>query len=421
MVDSIGKAAGAMESSETTVSPSWQADQNFRLLVLDILWFGLALPSVSRFLGLYTIKIDDSPTILGLQSSLPAIIALVTSGLALWWRRKFSTINRALLWPGLGYRLMYLLPAFTPFFPKAWQPIWLIASVSIPAIPQGISSVLFLVLLREAISTPRRLTTLTSRRSMTFNVSVGIATLLFGLWLEQVAFPHNYQIMFVAAFLLSLGSLICVQRTQVLAAEKPPSAAQPAVKPWRAPAFRRVAVVTMLTHIAASLLWPIVTLRLVEDLGADEGFMSLFSVAELAAAALAAAATDRLVRRMGSLNAITLGMMGTALAALCFALLPDKWLTLPAAALSGAAWTMASISIFGYFSENTPPDALTPYSTRWNQVVMISLFIGPMLGTQLASSISLSFVAVLLIGAALRALAGGWILFDSRVQARRAA
>jgi hypothetical protein len=410
-----------MESLDNTVSQSRQTDANFRLLVLDILWFGLALPSVSRFLGLYTIKINDSPTILGLQSSLPAIIALVTSGLALWWRGKFANINRALLWPGLGYRLMYLLPAFTPFFPKEWQPVWLVASVSIPAIPQGISSVLFLVLMREAIGTPRRLTTLTSRRSMTFNVSVGIATLFFGLWLEQVSFPHNYQIMFVTAFLLSLGSLACVQRTRPLVAEILPSAARPAVRPWRSLAFRRVAVVTMLTNITASMLWPIVTLRLVEDLGADEGFMSIFSVAELTAAALAAALTDRAVRRFGSLNIITLGMIGTALSALMFALLPDKWLTLPAAALNGACWTMTAISVFGYFSENTPPDALTPYSTRWNQVVMVSMFIGPMLGSQLASTISLSFAVVLLIGATLRALAGGWIAFDSRVQARRAA
>ncbi len=410
-----------MESTDSSFSFSERVDANFRLLVLDILWFGLALPSISRFLGLYTIKINDSPTILGLQSSLPAIIALVTSGLALWWRGHFSTINRALLWPGLGYRLTYLLPAFTPLFPKDWQPVWLVASVSIPAIPQGISSVLFLVLMREAIGTPRRLTTLTSRRSMTFNISVGIGTLLFGLWLELVAFPRNYQVMFVGAFLLSLLSLVCVQRTRPLTAEVPPSTAQPAVRPWKVLAFRRVAMVTMLTHISASMLWPIVTLRLVEDLGADEGFMSLFSVAELTAATLAAALSNRAVQRFGSLKVITLGMLGSAVSSVLIALLPDKWLTLPAAALNGACWTMTAIAIFGYFSENTPQDALTPYSTRWNQVVMVSLFIGPMLGSQLASTVSLSFVVVLLIGAVLRALAGGWIAFDSRVQSRRAA
>jgi len=391
-----------MKTDDLAHSQSSLADANFRWLVMDIIWFGLAVPATARFLSVYAIRLDASPMLLGWLTALPSLIALATSSLAGWWSsRHRQDIIRAQFWPGLSYRLVFLLPAFTPFIPAQWQTAWLVLAVALPAIPQGIASVLFLVILRRAVETPQ-LTALMSRRSMVFNIAVAGMTLLFGVWLEAMPFPLNYQIMFVAAFAFSLGSLLSVQRVRLAAPEPTAPPEDASASPWRSPLFRRMAIVTVFVHIAFFFIAAIIPLRLVNGLGADERFMSLYALAELSAAAAAAAFANRIVQRLGNHQlVISLALAITGAAALLLALAPSLPWTLLAGAISGAAWTTAAISLFGYFSENTPAESLTRFSTVYNQVVLLSVFVGPMLGSQLASS-ALDVDAVMVIGAVLR-------------------
>ncbi len=402
-----------MEAQDDTTTSPAEADlsrANFRYLVLDIAWFGLAMPATARFLSVYAIRLDASPALLGWLAALPALIALVTSSWAAWWRGRHATITQSMWWPGLLFRMTFLLPAFTPLFPAHMQPWWLVVAVALPAVANGISSVLFLVLMRQAV-VPSRLTLLLSRRSLVFNAAVGVSTLAFGLWLELVPFPGNYQVMFIAAFALSLGSFVCVQRLQPLAPADIPPADRVPVRPWQSPIFRRTAFVTVLVHVAFFSILPIIPLRLVDELGADEGFMSVFSVVELAAAALIATITYRIVRRIGALITVAIGMAVTAVAAAILVVAPSLPITLIGAALSGAAWTMAAISLFGYFSENAPAENLTRFMTVFNQVVLLAIFVGPLLGSQLANT-SLPLTTVLALGAGLRLVAGGLVALD---------
>jgi len=104
-------------------------------------------------------------------------------------------------------------------------------------------------------------------------------------------------------------------------------------------------------------------------------------------------------------------MIGTSIAAVILAATSDLNVTLVANVVSGATWTTAAIGIFGYFTENTPPEKVTSYSTVYNQIVSLAIFAGPILGSQLAN-MSISLTAVLWIGAVLRALAAVLILFN---------
>jgi MFS family permease len=245
---------------------------------------------------------------------------------------------------------------------------------------------------------------------MFFNIAVGISTLIFGIWLEKVAFPLNYQLMFLGAFLLSMMSLWHVNSVRVLHPEPAATPDRPAIKPWRSAGFMRSAFIIILTYGSLFMIVPIIRLHLVDEMGADEAFMSYFSIAELSSAALVAMQINRIVRRVGNLRVISLGMVGTALAALIIALAPSLYITLFGAALGGATWTACAICIFGFFSENTPAESVTRYSMLFNQVVGLSMFVGPMLGSWLADT-SLSLVAVLLIGAGLRLAAGALTLY----------
>ncbi len=385
---------------------------NFNHLVGDMVWYGLALAALSRFLSVFAIRVGASPMDLGLISSLPPLVLLFSSMLGGWWMRRYSDTTRSLLWPGLIMRLPFLLPAFTPLLPLNLQPAWLIVSVTFPAVTQGVAGVIFTVLVRQGIS-DKHMTALLSARSVTMNVAIAAAAVAFGIWLEAVPFPLNYQAMFVVAFLLTLVSAWHCQQLKPL--ERPAQAPLPvtatqsvstaSVSPWRSSRFLIVVAVIMLSHIAFTSITSIIPIRLVDEMGANEGFMAISALSELMAGAAISPFAGRLVRWFGNRGMIGLSMVFTGASALVMAVAPTLPLTLISTALSGAAWTTATIGAFGFFIERTPYDEVTSYSTAYQQVVGLALFIGPMIGSGLVQG-GMPVVQVLLLGAALRFIAG---------------
>ncbi len=411
---------------------------NFNHLVGDIAWYGLALAATTRFLSVYAIRLGATAVELGLMSSLPSLIVVLTASLGAWWTRRYSTAVRSLFWPALGQRLSFLLPFFAPFLPIQLQPLWLVLSVAIPALPQGVAAVPFTVMMCDAVY-PNRLMRLVSRRQIAMNIAIAVAALGCGFWLKKAPFPLNYQVMFLLAFGLSLISLYhCISIRQTAPAPVPEPVletapvvlevkpALPPVSPWRSRNFQRVAAVAVTIQLAFTILIPIVPLFLVKRLGADEGFMALFALIELAAGALGAIFAPRLAQRIGTRPMIGLMIAGTAFNALIIAFAPNLYIALFAAIFSGGCWTAAAgIGLFQFFVDSTPEGQMPVYSMAWSQINGIAGFTGPMIGSLLASG-GINLLVILLFGAALRFIAmplvdSHLILSQPRTQSARAA
>ncbi|KXK21318.1 MAG: major facilitator transporter [Chloroflexi bacterium OLB15] len=375
---------------------------NFRHLVFDIAWFGLALAATSRFLSVYAIRLGASPTEIGLITALPSLILLFSSGLGGVWQRRYTTRERALSWPGLGMRLMFILPAFAPLLPEHLRPLWLIISISLPAIPQGIAGVVFMDMMRGSVS-QNTMPRLLSHRALWLNIMLALGALAFGILLEKAPYPLNYQIMFGVAFIAAMFSFKHCNaiRTDPLPANN--TCKSSPFSPWKSPKFRQVALVTSVVQITFTFLVSVTPIFLVAERGATEGFMAVFGMIELGAGALMAVLTPRIVRKIGNRAMIAIMMFGTAIAAVIFALSPNLYLTLIGAAISGGCWAAAAmIGLFGFFTENTPVEDSAAYATAYQQVIGFSAFLGPMIGSLLVSG-GISLVTVMLVGAVLRA------------------
>jgi MFS family permease len=385
-----------------------QEQANFHHLVLDIAWFGLALPATTRFLQIYAIRLGAGANELSLLTSLPAIILLLSASLgSRWMTRYHHETMRAIFWPALLFRLQFLLPAFTPFMPASFQPTWLILSLALPAIPQGLSNVVFLVMMREAVH-DQHITPLTSQRSVALNIALGLSGLALGVWLEKAPFPFNYQSMFVLAFILALISMWHVMKihclpTQVIHKEE--TAVR--INPWRSHKFQEIALIAAIIHIAFLSNHPLTPLHLIDNLRASESYMGVFALVELAAAAGLAVCASRIAKLIGNRGLIALMMVGTGAGSILLALTPNLGLALPAGALSLGAWTAATIGLFSYFSENTPTEGKAQYTVAYLQVISVATFIGPIIGSTLHSA-GIDLVGVILVGGGLR-LMSGWL------------
>ncbi len=159
--------------------------------------------------------------------------------------------------------------------------------------------------MRESVSTDK-MTALTSRRQVGLNAGVAVGALGFGIMLESLPFPLNYQLMFVIAFVFALMSHWHVLRVKILypsQMEKPqrvPRARVPALKRgdaaalWKNPKFRVVLMCVFLLHLAFFTTVAIVPLHLVENLHASEAFIAAFGMVELLSGMLIATQTDKI-------------------------------------------------------------------------------------------------------------------------------
>jgi hypothetical protein len=86
--------------------------------------------------------------------------------------------------------------------------------------------------------------------------------------------------------------------------------------------------------------------------------------------------------------------------------------TLVGSALTGFSWTIAVVGVFGFFMKRTPVEAMQRGTVLYQQVISLGLFVGPLIGSTLAD-LGINLVTVLLIGAALRLIAG-WLVMETR-------
>lgn len=385
-----------------------QADKNFFHLVGDVLWFGIALAATSRFMSVYAIRLDASPLAQSLIVSLPGLVIGLSAFFAAWWRNRYPNTDQAVRLPGIIFRFVFLLPAFAPFFPTDFQVIWLVLAVAIPAIPQGISGVIFMTFMRESIG-DSKWDLINTRRFLAMNIGIAIGALGFGLLLTKLPFPLNYQIMFVIAFCFSMVSYLHVYRTRsIYPTPKPEVPAEEVTPLYKLPGFRRVIISIVVAHLTFLSVNAVVPLALVQRLGAQEGFIALYGLSELMGGAAFGLFGHKITRRLGAQRTGAIFMCLTALTPLTAALSPVLGLTLIGGFAAGIGWTGTITGLLAQLVEKTPSHAMPRASARWNQLAAIGIFFGPLIGGVLANS-GVDLAHVLLFGVTLR-LTGGIVL-----------
>ncbi len=398
--------------------------RNYMHLVWDIVWFGLAFSAVNRFMSVYALRMGADETVLGWLASFPALVMTISATFTLVWRERRSSSVRALILPGFIFRLIFILPAFAPLLPEAWRIPWLVITVTLPGIGQGIAGAMFVVLIQESVPN-ERLTLLFSRRSLNFNIGLAISAVTYGIWLEVVPFPYNYQAMYVVAFGLAMLSLWHCSRVRPCIVDSVPPR-KPAISPWRSRDFRSVLLILTLTHLSFVAVNALIPARLVDEMGASEGYMAAYGLVELFAGALVSVVAPRLIARLGIYWMMVGAMTATALGISILGLSNSLALGLLAAAISGAGWMLvAMIGIIRLYTDVVPVEDAPHYSVAYHQAAGLVTFAAPFLGTALIQG-RMDLNEIMLVGGGLRlaaavGLAAIWYsqAYPTRTQAVR--
>ncbi len=192
-----GRASAAVRRA--VIPPSQPTERNIHFLYVEIV-FASILSAAASFNGTYVLRLGGSNALVGLLSSIPALLAVFTYlPSARFLERQTNQmpwVVRSLFLARLGYLFLPILPFFMGRY-VAEATVAVLVSMQVPAV---FFSTAWSPLLSDVVP-PRQRGNVLAWRSILSSGAIAPLIFLAGRWLDAVTFPGNYQWLYVAGVL----------------------------------------------------------------------------------------------------------------------------------------------------------------------------------------------------------------------------
>ncbi len=385
-------------------------------LYRDIAWYGVLSGVTLTFNSVFALRLGASNLMVGLLTSLPALINVLFQIPAARLIERERDRLRLLVVSGLLMRLPVFLVALVPLL-RAWQAEAFVYITALGTIPAAVSNVAFTAMLADVVA-PRDRARVVSVRNALLSAVTMVTVLASGRALDILPFPINYQLIFTLAFLTSLVSLYYLARVVIPHAEPPAAgvAAHPAtVAPGsgQRPSTREWARIMLaqreyvmfslgafLFHWGLYLPQPLYSIYRVRVLGLSEGWIGALAMFEAAITIGAYYLWGKIAARRGSRLVLLAGVLGLCFYPLGMGLsrsVEPLLLVVFIAGIFAPAWTLG---LFNGLLEVVPAERRATYVAVFNTLMNVPAFVAPLLGTTIAGPLGTR--NALFVGAAVR-------------------
>lgn len=403
-------------------------DRNAWFLILEMFWASM-LASAATFNAAFALRLGATNSQVGLLTSIPALMAVLVSLPAGRFLNAKSKRKPWILGSLLLYRSVYLLVALLPFI---HLPETTLAAVVIGLIVSFSSMAHFfnvgwIPLLSDVVPEGKRAAVF-SARNIIYNLSMSICGFFFGLWLEKVIFPANYQILYAFGFVTSLLSLYFLLKVQVPDSIIKPRSQDPIknTNPWGPHrlkqtwfelkqvlsahnGFVRITMNTLLHGIGIWMVGPLYILHYVRDLGATEAWLGLNGTILTTTTILGFAFWRWLMVRWGEPFTLKRTILWVGVYPIMVGLLPSLPTILVATAINGLMVPGVNLSHFNTLLKVTPEENRPGYTAAYMTIANIGAFVCPLAGVALADQFG---IATTMIGCGILCILGStsfWI------------
>ena len=391
-------------------------------MYFDIGWFGVLSGSTVNFLNVYATRLGATAFQIGLIGAVPAIASLLFAIPAGRWLEAHA-MGRAVFWTSVFYRIGFLCFIPLPWLFGAQGQIWSLIMLNLlMGIPLVALSVGFSALFAESVPKEWR-AYVAGMRNIVLSVMFMITSLVSGYLLNHIAFPHNYQVIFLIGFIGAAMSsyhlyfIRPIQEEQTpttvsspdLTTKNPRATWQTAIRSdvWSKP-YRSTLLVMMAFHIAQYLALPVFPLFFVRYLKLTDQNLGIGTALFYLAVLLCSTQLNRLVRAIGHKNVTGWGVIALAFYPGLLAISSQVWHYYAISILGGLAWSLVGGAYANYVLEKCPENDRPAHLAWYNIILNASILIGSLLGPAIAENITLP-LALAVFGLA-RLLAGFAIL-----------
>ncbi len=401
--------------TQTESQPPDVVKTNFRNVQIDAIGIGLA-NAASPFLPVYLTHLNATSFQVGLLSSMPAFTGLL---LAIPLGRFLQRQTNIIKWFSIARLIVvasYALTGIISFFiPQTLLVNSILLIWALATLPQTIVAIAFSVVM-NAVAGPDRRFELMSRRWSTMGVTTTLMVIGIGELLEKVAFPLNYQLMFIG---LSVGGLISYYYSSHL--KIPDSIAPPMsvgksfknqlveIRDLVLPEKRFLSFMfkRFIFMSGISLSAPLVPLYLVRVVHASDRWISIITMCQTAVMLIGYFFWTRLGRRKGTRSILIWTTFGLSLYPFFLALMTSTWQIAILAGFVGIFQAGLDLVFFDELMKVIPPEYSALFVGMAQSIQYLAAIASPLIGSFLADHFSLQ--TGLFVAAGLRLM--GFILF----------
>ncbi len=388
--------------------------------MVDGMYYSAMIGMTQPFLAVCAIALGATDYMVGLVTTLPALVALVSQlpG-AVITERHPSLLHTTLRYAFL-HRILFLPLAAVPFLGipglgRACLYLAILAAMNLPATICGVAWTAMIGQIYPPILRGR----IFGDRSMMCQFTAIVATLCAGWLIAAASEPYNWSVLFLCCLGLTMASLYYLTRMRV--PPRKPVAGRRLASPREVLAQRAFVDYTVgafIYHLGLNTAVPVFTILYVRKLGLPATWIGLFSIVSGLAVALTSRWWGRWSDRVGSSRALFMSLVGLLPLPLCYAMVRGPWVILPLQVVGGVFGAGFGIVIFNRLLETSPEERRSSYVAVFNMLMMATGF-APMLGVALYSRYG--FWGAFGTASLLRLVGMGWLAIRGRSAARRRA
>jgi MFS family permease len=383
-----------------------QDDRNAWYLVLEVFWASL-LGSVAVFNAAFAIRLGADNFQVGLLSSIPALMAVLVSIPAGNFLQRRSRRAPWVFGSLLAHRAGYLLVALAPLmgFLGIEPGLLVVVILVMISAPAHFFNVGWIPLLADVVPESRRAAVFTARNIVN-QATVSVMVFLFGLWLNQIVFPINYQTLYLLGFVSSMLSMYYLYKMVVpdSPAEKP--ATLPKIRTFREwlvvsrealtgqPAFMRITVNTLLHGFGVWMAGPLYALYFVRTLEASDAWLGLNGTIASVGTIAGYSLWRWILARWGEPTTLKRTIVLVGVYPILVGLTPSLPVILLYGALNGLIVPGTNLSHFNTLLKVTPADARPRYTAIYITIMNLGATVSPLISVALATVFGLEVMLV---------------------------
>jgi MFS family permease len=390
--------------------PRYRTDRNIYHLYFDLVWWALFAVAMS-YNSVYAIRLGASNTLVGLLSSMPALLGILlrfpAARVVERTTERVPLITRSFALS----RSTYFLIALLPFFVTNNLAGVFVALVILSGIPANLAMAGWDSLFADVVPERRRATVVSTRNSLA-NASRIVLLPLAGKWLEWAPFPLNYQALYLAGFVGAMLSFYHKaqlqppgQRSRERESSGPTLGKELVRGLWseQRPYLQFVLGIFVLQW-AISLPMALYSIYYVRYLNASDSWIGLRSTLASLAPLIGYRFWPRIIDRWGTRRVLAFGASATMLFPLLTGLSHSLTALLAVPVVHGLLVPAMTLGRYSTLLRVTPAEHRPSYIAGYAIVANVASFLAPMLGVQLLEVIGIN--AVFFIAAGIRLTTG---------------
>lgn len=377
-------------------SSTLRTERNIRISTYHGIASIMALNLASPFVGIFAVKMGASNLQVGLLSSAPALVALLSMIPGGKYIDRQTEKKQAVISFIFAQRLFYLLMATVPFFPvdkRAWVLVLLATMMNVP---MSISNVGWQAFISRVIPIERRAEAFAARNRLS-NIAGTVVVLLAGRLIDVAGSPLGYQIVFSGAFLMTILEIWVFRRideSAEYAAVAKTGTSSDRVGILKSIGrdlrevvshgpFVRYTIGSILFYLCWQAPWPLFTLYQVNVLKANNIWVSLLNLANTSGSLLGYGFWVRQIHKHGNLKTLFISGVWIFVVPLAYALSKSLLMVAAFNLLTGAVFSGVNLALLNTLLEVTPEKKKATFIAYYQTAVTSSAIVAPMVGVGL--------------------------------------